>query len=546
MKNLLFAIIVLLLCQQVTAQTVTEENGSFTASGAGYTAVIPAGRMLTSLVINGTEFLEKEAINPGTTFFNNGTPMAASKNRLEGSSVICSVEGYGRVTYRFLPGSIEIEAENTGEAYEDLFMLMSENVQAVTDGGGRCLPAYSRLEPGEYKWILGTAALETKGETKFWGPFIMCELFQFPLAPGKKCSAVLVPSSADFAERKQVIETILPALQEDKQDFILDSPAEYQVFQRQTKTAGRFYFSGRVNVPCDRVEYKISGRGINGKGFPSGFRTLSVSPQGCFGEYVDGPAGGWYKVEVRAIKGKKTVASKVLERVGIGEVFVGAGQSNSTNNGQFPIKQTLGMSSTTDGRVWKINDDPMLGHHDNTQGGSYYPALGDALYQKLGVPIGIASTGHGATGINHWMPGTELYAYMMERIRGFGKNGFRAVLWHQGESDALNPSDLSLVKMQAIIQSSVYDAGWEFPWFVAKVSYHSQQNSRWPNIRRAHQMLWNLGIAEEGPETDMLTGDMRECDGTGIHLSPKGLKAHGEMWADILGAWIKQWEEVNP
>jgi hypothetical protein len=59
-------------------------------------------------------------------------------------------------------------------------------------------------------------------------------------------------------------------------------------------------------------------------------------------------------------------------------------------------------------------------------------------------------------------------------------------------------------------------------------------------------MLWNLGIAEQGPDTDMLTGDMRDFDGTGIHLSPKGLKAHGEMWADILGAWIKQWEEVNP
>ncbi|MBO4548875.1 MAG: hypothetical protein J5758_06635, partial [Abditibacteriota bacterium] len=230
--------------------------------------------------------------------------------------------------------------------------------------------------------------------------------------------------------------------------------------------------------------------------------------------------------------------------VGIGEVFVGAGQSNSTNNGQFPIQQTLGMSSTTDGRVWKINDDPMLGHHDNTQGGSYYPALGDALYEKLGVPIGIASTGHGATAIAHWLPETDLYAYMMNRIRQLGKNGFRAVLWHQGESDALSPADVSLANMQRIIETSVYDAGWEFPWFVAKVSYHSAANPRWPNIRRAHQRLWDLGIAQQGPDTDVLTAELR--DNTGIHLNREGLKKHGEMWADILGPWIKEWEKVNP
>ncbi|MBQ9358592.1 MAG: hypothetical protein IJT95_03530, partial [Abditibacteriota bacterium] len=351
MTKLFLAVMFLLAASCLWAQTVTEANGNFTAVGQGYRAFIPAGRMLTELEINGTQFLEKEAINPGVSFFNNGTPMAASKNRLEGSSVICSVEGYGTVTYRFGADGIEMEAENTSRVNEDFFMLMSRRVQAVMDSGGKCLPAHSRLEPGEYKWILGTAAILSKGDARFWGPFIMCELFQLPLPPGAKCSVAITPSQADFEERKLVTETIFPALQEDKRDFILDSPAEYQVFQRQSRTRGRFFFSGKVNIPCDRVEYKITGQGINGRKYPASFKPLRVQ-NGTFGEYVDGWAGGWYQVEVRVVKDKKTVASQTLEHVGIGEVFVGAGQSNSTNNGQFPIKQTLGMSSTTDGRVW--------------------------------------------------------------------------------------------------------------------------------------------------------------------------------------------------
>ncbi|MBR4748571.1 MAG: hypothetical protein IK083_03240 [Abditibacteriota bacterium] len=543
MSRLLFVLLILLLYQAAAAQEITEDNGAFTAAGAGYKVLIPAGRMLSSMEINGVEFAEKEAINPGVSFFNNGAAQAASRNRREGSSVICEVEGYGQVTYRFGADSLEIEVLNTGEVAEDFFMLLSRNVQAVMDSGGKCMPAYSRLEPGEYKWVMGNHAIVSKGQARFWGPFIMCELFQLPTAPGEKCSLTIAPSQVSFADRKLVMETILPALGEDKEDLALDSPAEYQVFQRQTKTRGRLFFSGKVNVPCDRVEYKITGQGINGRKYPSSFKPLRVQ-DGTFGEYVDGWAGGWYTVEVRAIRDKKTVASQTLEHVGIGEVFVGAGQSNSTNNGQFPIQQTLGMSSTTDGKVWKINDDPMLGHHDNTQGGSYYPALGDALYERLGVPIGIASTGHGATGIVHWLPETDLYAYMMNRIRQLGKNGFRAVLWHQGESDALNPSDVSLINMQRIIETSVYDAGWEFPWFVAKVSYHSAANPRWPNIRRAHQRLWDLGIAQQGPDTDVLTAELR--DNTGIHLNREGLKKHGEMWAEILGPWIKEWEKVNP
>jgi hypothetical protein len=40
-----------------------------------------------------------------------------------------------------------------------------------------------------------------------------------------------------------------------------------------------------------------------------------------------------------------------------------------------------------------------------------------------------------------------------------------------------------------------------------------------PDIRRAQASIWQAGIALEGPDTDTLTGDMRDNNGTGVHLS---------------------------
>ena len=127
----------------------------------------------------------------------------------------------------------------------------------------------------------------------------------------------------------------------------------------------------------------------------------------------------------------------------------------------------------------------------------------------------------------------------MRRIHQLGPQGFRAVLWHQGESDVHMPSDEYFGKLKNTILSSIDHAGWEFPWFVAHASYHNGENPRFQSVRSAQQRLWDEGIAEPGPDTDELTGDHRDFDGKGIHFSPKGLQAHGEMWADKLLPYVR-------
>src|SRR6202035_2108016 len=122
----------------------------------------------------------------------------------------------------------------------------------------------------------------------------------------------------------------------------------------------------------------------------------------------------------------------------------------------------------------------------------------DALYQKYHVPVGIASTGHGGTSVKQWQPGAELFPHMMKRIEQLGPHGFRAVLWHQGESDVGMSTDDYARLLTNLIQESTKAAGWDFPWFVAQVSYHNPSSPSNEAIREAQKKLWDSKVALQG------------------------------------------------
>src|SRR5260370_16911196 len=111
------------------------------------------------------------------------------------------------------------------------------------------------------------------------------------------------------------------------------------------------------------------------------------------------------------------------------------------------------------GDAWRIAKDPQPGVQDHSTKGSFIPAFGDALYERYHVRIAVASVGHGSTSVRQWLlkgerievPPTypkffvttapnnlectgELFDGLMKRIHQLGPGGFRALLWHQGES----------------------------------------------------------------------------------------------------------------
>jgi len=340
----------------------------------------------------------------------------------------------------------------------------------------------------------------------------------------------------------------------------LDTPRDYQVYQRSTRDAGSIEVRGRGDTPCEAAEVRMEGHP---------WQRIPIVPPCVFQSRITAPSGGWYGVEVRVLSGGEPAGAAGVEHVGVGEVFVISGQSNATNYGEEAQRTRTGMVATFNGRDWRLADDPQPGVQDNSRGGSFIPAFGDALYEHYQVPIGIASVGSGGTSVRQWLPKGDrfrppptsakfvvrsgdgewestgqLFDGMLNRIRQFGRDGFRALLWHQGESDAhqaaghqIDPAEYQRM-MGRLIREMRRQAGWDFPWFVARVSYHSPSDPGAPEIRAAQEALVTEGLALQGPDTDQLTGDYRQNNGSGIHMSAKGLAAHGKLWAEAVEAWL--------
>ncbi|HWX19434.1 MAG TPA: sialate O-acetylesterase [Candidatus Binatia bacterium] len=149
-------------------------------------------------------------------------------------------------------------------------------------------------------------------------------------------------------------------------------------------------------------------------------------------------------------------------------------------------------------------------------------------------------------GPGQWAAKGKIFTDFVSRMKQFGPHGFRAVLWHQGESDARQakpectlPGNLYRQYLEQLIRESCKQIGWDTPWFVAQVSYHNPTDTGSPDLRAAQKALWDSGAALQGPDTDILTGDTREKNGQGVHLSGKGLREHGRMWAGKVGPWLE-------
>ena len=139
-----------------------------------------------------------------------------------------------------------------------------------------------------------------------------------------------------------------------------------------------------------------------------------------------------------------------------------AGQSNSGNYGEKKQATQTGLVSAFDFEnkkvaAWHVDPQPGAGG----RGGSIMPLLGDGLAKHFKLPIGIIAFGQGGTSVREWLPeGSrfpnpptvenkvrkindheweslgKIYPGFIQRMKEFGLKGFRAVLWHQGESDA--------------------------------------------------------------------------------------------------------------
>ena len=346
----------------------------------------------------------------------------------------------------------------------------------------------------------------------------------------------------------------------------LIAPVDYQVVQRASAGKGLLKIVGEV-PPCDTnaVAVEVKAHAADSSEWQ---RLAARFEGGQFAAEMGAPAGGWYRLDVRLMNGETVLAENSVEHVGLGEIFVVAGQSNSANHGAEKQTSKTRRVAAFDGHGWRLANDPQPGASGS--GGSFLPPFGDAIAQKFGVPVGLVACGIGATSVREWLPrGStfpnpptienrvmklpngeweskgEAFAMFTGRMKQLGNHGFRAVLWHQGESDANQrdptrtlPGQLYREYLHKVIRESRRAIGWDAPWFVAQVSYHVPGDEASPDIRAAQASLWKDGVALEGPDSDALKGELREANGTGVHFSGPGLREHATRWVEAVAPWL--------
>ncbi|MDO4570350.1 MAG: sialate O-acetylesterase [Planctomycetia bacterium] len=345
----------------------------------------------------------------------------------------------------------------------------------------------------------------------------------------------------------------------------LDAASGVDFYQRNRTTgvasvdiSGTFQSVDSVSI--DKIQASADG---------TNWVDLTMDAAGGYSGAID-LAGGWHYVNVRALDGSGNVlTSTTTGKIGVGEIFITAGQSNSTNYGDVATASTTGnvvaLNHTTG--EWGYANDPqpvtINGSGDGSSRGSTWPAFGDTLSEMAGVPIGIVSVGWGGSSIQQWNPdnvdtsvdGWDAVAFSAGESTLFGRlayaieeldGEFAGVLWHQGESNAGSTEDFYYNALKSLIEASREEAGWDVPWGVALVSWRPEGGSRDEGLISDAIRAAQLGVTEDmegvflGPDSDALLGLFRGTDGNSIHFSEEGLRYLGELWAltagkDILG-----------
>lgn len=320
-------------------------------------------------------------------------------------------------------------------------------------------------------------------------------------------------------------------------------PKTRHIYQRDASNQATLRIQGNWSGSSARLEARaITMAGATNTGVSTAWTVISQNPtNGPFTAYLSGvAAGGWYRLEVRAVNdASEELLAAGVDRIGVGDVVITAGQSNAACFGspsQRPTDDRVSTLTLASG-IWRLAADPQPDNSGGMgTGGSPWPALGSMLVRSNHVPVGLICVAYGGTELSQWAPGSGLYRNLTNALRFAGSNGVRAVLWHQGESDALANTTAAIYaqRLSNIVAQSRIAAGWIVPWGVAEASFHPSATRAQEEAVAAGQRLLmrTLPAVFRGARTDdfNLQGKLSDT----VHFNAAGLADHAQQWANAL------------
>lgn len=240
------------------------------------------------------------------------------------------------------------------------------------------------------------------------------------------------------------------------------------------------------------------------------------------------PAGGLYRVETAIDHSKaQKIRGDMVHHIGVGDLFVIAGQSNAAGYGRDPALDPpeIGVHVHKNSGKWDLASHPLS---DSTgskwvetreigiPGHSPYLCFAKILKRELGYPIGLIPTALGGSPLSRWNPDEDgyLYANMLKRVKSAGGR-VKAMLWYQGCADAYDNTAVTYLRrfegMVNHLRSDLRNT--ELPVFTVQVNRYlipaSQEKNRGWGIlreaqRKAAKMIPNVFII---PSNDCTLSD---------------------------------------
>ncbi|KAB7731646.1 DUF11 domain-containing protein [Rudanella paleaurantiibacter] len=332
------------------------------------------------------------------------------------------------------------------------------------------------------------------------------------------------------------------------QQFEVSYPVSRLVVQRGADNQGQLYVSGRLDFTADRIEGQLTPVAA-GQGNGTAWQVIQTNPQnGVFYGQLTG-TGGWYVLNLRAIRNNIVINETSVRPVGIGEVFITAGQSNSRGlgNGDNDLGTATDRVSTIDtiNHYYPANQ-PLFSSGDPmpfprykalTAARRMFPMgesswgwgeLGDYIVSRYNVPVVFYNAGWDSSTIENWINtangipacnrywcsgywlNLQPYTNLKNILHYYGSTGgARAVLWHQGEAEYGDNSSGSIpqyaTRLRELIAKSRADFnGRPLPWVIARASFDGQVTR--PEVVAKQQEVIDTPnlLAFQGPLNDTI------------------------------------------
>jgi hypothetical protein len=254
------------------------------------------------------------------------------------------------------------------------------------------------------------------------------------------------------------------------------------------------------------------------------------------------PAGGLYRIEsglIADVSGgavsRRSTRGDMIHHLGVGDLWVVAGQSNAVGYGQGAIYDppAFGVHLFRDGK-WDVATHP-LSSESFFCGHSPMLSFAKNVYRETGWPIGLLQTAKGGSPLRSWNPYEEgdLYANMISIVKQTGGK-VRGMVWYQGCSDCKPEASVTyLDRFTQVVDSWRRDLGDPLlPVLTVQLNRSTgtdgnSNDSGWGTVREAQrQAARRLEHVFIVPAIDCPLTDI-------IHISPAGNMVIGERLARV-------------